>query len=152
VTQTVPSSQPADQPVRLSEQEWKERLGPERYQVLRQKGTEPPWTGDLLNVHEAGEFRCAGCGTVLFRSEDKYDSGSGWPSFTREAEAGRVATAEDLSHGMVRTEILCSTCGGHLGHVFDDGPPPTGHRFCVNSLSLTFQPRIAATPKPDGEN
>ncbi len=140
----VPAGGSADQPAsgapRLSEEEWKQRLTPERYHVLRQKGTEPAFSGALLDVHDEGLFRCAGCGAELFRSDDKFDSGSGWPSFTRAAEEGRIITATDTSHGMERTEIMCAACGGHLGHVFPDGPAPTGQRYCVNSLSLEFRP------------
>jgi peptide-methionine (R)-S-oxide reductase len=123
-----------------SDEEWRRLLDPERYEVLRRKGTEPPFSGTLLEVHEPGTFRCAGCGLALFASTDKFDSGSGWPSFVRPLAAGVVEEHEDRSHGMVRTEITCARCGGHLGHVFDDGPPPTGLRYCVNSLSLVFEP------------
>jgi peptide-methionine (R)-S-oxide reductase len=122
------------------EDAWRAKLPPERYHVLRQKGTEPPFSGELLHVKGPGVFLCAGCGAELFRTEDKYDSGSGWPSFTRPLEPESVSESPDTSHGMVRTEITCSRCGGHLGHVFPDGPAPTGLRYCVNSLSLTFEP------------
>ena len=123
-----------------SEDEWKAELSPEQYHVLREKGTEPAWTGTLLDVHDPGLFRCAACGTELFRSDDKFDSGSGWPSFTKAVADGVVTEHEDRSHGMRRTEITCTRCGGHLGHVFPDGPAPTGLRYCVNSLSLDFEP------------
>ena len=123
-----------------TEDEWKAELDPDRYHVLREKGTEPAWTGTLLDVHDPGLFRCAACGTELFRSDDKFDSGSGWPSFTKAVADGVVTEHEDRSHGMRRTEITCTRCGGHLGHVFPDGPAPTGLRYCVNSLSLDFEP------------
>ncbi len=122
------------------ESHWKEVLEPERYEVLRLKATEPPFSGALLDVHDPGLFRCAGCSSPLFRSDDKFDSGSGWPSFTRAASDGVIVEREDTTHGMRRTEIICAGCGGHLGHVFPDGPRPTGLRYCVNSLSLTFEP------------
>ena len=123
--------------VELSDDEWRARLSPERFAVLRGAGTERPFTGDLLHVDDVGSFRCAGCDAVLFTAEQKFDSGCGWPSF--DAEAGTVLKRIDRSHGMVRTEILCGTCGGHLGHLFDDGPTESGLRYCVNSLSLTFE-------------
>jgi len=126
--------------VEKTEQEWKAELSPEQFHVLRQKGTEPAWSGALLDVHDPGLFRCAACGAALFRSDDKFDSGSGWPSFMRAAEEGIIEEHQDKSHGMVRTEITCARCGGHLGHVFPDGPQPTGLRYCVNSLSLDFEP------------
>ena len=123
-----------------TEDEWKAELDPERYHVLREKGTEPAWTGALLDVHDPGLFRCAACGTALFRSDDKFDSGSGWPSFTRAADDGVIVEHEDNTFGMRRTEVTCAKCGGHLGHVFPDGPAPTGDRYCINSLSLEFDP------------
>lgn len=125
--------------VEKSENEWREQLSPEQFAVLRQAATERPFTGALLDVDEDGLFHCAGCGTVLFSQDQKFDSGCGWPSF--DAEAGTVVKRLDSSHGMMRTEILCGTCGGHLGHLFNDGPTPSGLRYCVNSLSLTFTPR-----------
>lgn len=124
----------------LTDEEWRSRLSPERYAVLRQKGTEPAWSGELLHVEGDGVFTCAGCGAELFRSHDKFDSGSGWPSFTGGIEAGTIAEHVDDSHGMRRTEITCVRCGGHLGHVFPDGPGPDGLRYCVNSLSIDFKP------------
>jgi len=124
-----------------TEEEWKERLPPERYQVLRLKGTEKAFTGKLLHNKEKGIYVCAGCGAELFRSDNKYDSGCGWPSFFSPISEDRVEEREDTSHGMARTEIICARCGGHLGHVFDDGPKPTGRRYCVNSLSLEFDKR-----------
>ncbi len=122
-----------------SDNEWQSRLAPERYQILRLKGTEPAFSGDLLNNHESGVFQCAGCGAALFSSQDKFDSGSGWPSFTQALDSGVITSQTDHSHAMIRTEIMCARCGGHLGHVFNDGPQPTGMRYCVNSLSLEFQ-------------
>jgi peptide-methionine (R)-S-oxide reductase len=121
------------------EDEWRAELGLERFHVLREKGTEPAWSGTLLDVHDPGMFRCAGCGAALFRSDDKFDSGSGWPSFTRALADGVVEEHDDPSLGMRRVEITCARCGGHLGHVFPDGPAPTGMRYCINSLSLDFE-------------
>ncbi len=126
--------------VTLSDDEWRERLTPERYAVLRQKGTEPAFSGELLHVDGTGMFTCGGCGAPLFPSDTKFESGSGWPSFYRALEDGVVNEHEDRAHGMVRTEITCARCGGHLGHVFPDGPAPTGQRYCVNSLSIDFEP------------
>ena len=126
--------------VDLTDEEWQARLSPERYAVLRQKGTEPAWSGELLHVEDSGMFTCAGCGAELFPTEAKFESGSGWPSFTRALADGTIVEHKDRSFGMSRTEITCARCGGHLGHVFPDGPTPTGLRYCVNSLSLEFEP------------
>lgn len=127
--------------VERADDEWKERLSHERYKVLRMKGTERAFTGKLLHNQEKGAYVCAGCGAELFRSEDKYDSGSGWPSFFSPIDEGRIEERADTSDGRTRTEIVCAKCGGHLGHVFDDGPRPTSLRYCVNSLSLDFEKR-----------
>ena len=122
-----------------TEQEWKKLLTPEQFYVLRQKGTEYAFTGQFYKHKEKGVYVCAGCGNELFSSELKYDSGCGWPSFYDELKGGKIKTQTDTSHGMVRTEIMCAKCDGHLGHVFEDGPNPTGLRYCVNSLSLDFK-------------
>jgi peptide-methionine (R)-S-oxide reductase len=119
-----------------TEEQWREELGAEQYAVLRRQATEPPFTGRYVDTKEPGVYRCAGCGAELFRSDDKFESGSGWPSFTDPALAESVELHEDLSHGMTRTEVTCARCGSHLGHVFPDGPAPTGQRYCINSLSL----------------
>lgn len=131
--------------VEKSEAEWRAELSAEQYEVLRNKGTERAFTGELLQNKETGMYVCAGCGSPLFSSETKFDSGSGWPSFWEPFDDERVATHEDLSHGMRRIEVTCATCGGHLGHVFPDGPNPTGLRYCINSLALGFEPGAATS-------
>jgi len=130
---------PVESPrVELTDQEWKERLGPERYTILRSKGTERPFCGTLLDNKQEGVYCCAGCGLPLFSSQNKFNSGTGWPSFFQSIATDNVTMVADESHAMVRVEILCARCDGHLGHVFEDGPPPTDLRFCLNSESLTF--------------
>jgi len=124
---------------KTSKDEWKKKLTKEQYHVLREKGTEPAFTGKFWNNREKGIYYCAGCGTPLFSSEKKFDSSCGWPSFYESIGEANVEEEIDTSHGMVRTEVLCKNCGGHLGHVFDDGPKPTGCRYCINSISLDFQ-------------
>ena len=134
-----------DFPIKKTDQEWKKTLTPEQYYILREKGTESPFTGKLLMVKDKGVYRCSACGNVLFSSDAKFDSHCGWPSFDKEIAAGTIITKVDSSLGMVRTEIMCAKCGGHLGHVFNDGPTETGLRYCVNSVSLVFEPEKAET-------
>ena len=126
--------------VEKTDEEWRAQLDPERYEVLRRGATEPPWSGELNLVHDEGAFRCAACGAELFRTDAKFDSGSGWPSFFEAVNADAVELEEDLSHGMRRVEVRCATCDSHLGHLFPDGPDPTGQRYCINSLALEFEP------------
>ena len=127
--------------VQHSEAEWRQRLSPEQFHILREKGTERAFTGALVNNHADGLYHCAACNAPLFRSETKFESGSGWPSFFEPLTPDAVELHEDSSHGMRRVEVTCATCGSHLGHVFPDGPNPTGQRFCINSASLDFEKR-----------
>jgi methionine-R-sulfoxide reductase len=138
-TQTMSLEQNNSDAAGKSEAEWKKILSPEQYHILREKGTEYPGTGKYYLHKEKGVYVCAGCGSELFTSDMKFDSHCGWPSFDREIAGGKIKTKLDTNHGMIRTEIMCANCGGHLGHIFDDGPTETGQRYCVNSLSLDFK-------------
>ena len=141
------TNQAMDFEVKKPEEEWKQELSSEQYYVLREKGTERPFTGKLLMTKDKGIYKCAACGNELFTSDMKFDSHCGWPSFDKEIKGGKIITKTDTAHGMVRTEIMCAKCGGHLGHIFDDGPTETGKRYCVNSLSLEFAASDATEAK-----
>lgn len=136
---TKPKTPTKDYPVKKTDAEWKKQLTEEEYRILREKGTERAFTGEYWDTKDDGVYKCAGCAQELFSSEHKFESGSGWPSYYTPIADGRVETETDRAYGMVRTEIVCSRCGGHLGHVFEDGPKPTGLRYCVNSKSLDFE-------------
>jgi len=127
--------------VNKTDEEWRQKLTPEQYEVLRQKGTERAFSGKYANAHEKGMYRCAGCGAPLFDADTKFESGTGWPSFYQPVDESAVDKIDDHTYGMIRTEVECANCGGHLGHVFPDGPQPTGLRYCINSASLEIEPK-----------
>lgn len=150
VPRTATAAPPMNDNARKTEAEWKRQLSPEQFRVLRQKGTERAFTGKYWNHHEEGVYRCAGCGQELFASDTKFDSGCGWPSYYAPLAPKAVATQPDTSHGMNRIEVLCSRCGGHLGHLFNDGPRPTGLRYCINSAAIDFVRPAPTNPSSPG--
>lgn len=129
--------------IHKSDEEWRKELSPEEYHILREKGTEPAFSGEYWDNHDRGAYKCRACGLEIFSSEDKFDSRTGWPSFTRPIKEDSIETAKDEHYGLHRTEVKCNVCGSHLGHVFDDGPRPTGKRYCINSLALKFEKNAA---------